>query len=359
MFIEYITQNWPLILILLAFVISLVTTVFIDKKRRIRMYILIGAVFLLSIVVFIEFSIAKDITELRPLRVAMMAIRYSATPLILALVTFAMVKRMRWFVFIPALLQLILNVVSIWTGIVFSVNEANELVRFPVLGYTPFVMVGLYSILLIYLLIKHSNKSPMEIVYMSCFAFGLASGVALPFILKDGYAPMFCSIIAVSLFAYFEFCVLQLTKKDALTGLLNRHAYFADINNDPKNITAIISIDMNGLKLLNDTVGHAAGDEALVTLSLCFMKALRNKQSGYRIGGDEFLIVCRKTPKEEVIRIVDEIRQSVSETEYSCSIGYSFNLEGNKPINDLLKESDEMMYKEKEKYYQESGEQRR
>ena len=91
MFIEYITQNWPLILILLAFVISLVTTVFIDKKRRIRMYILIGAVFLLSIVVFIEFSVAKDITELRPLRVAMMAIRYSATPLILALVTFAMV----------------------------------------------------------------------------------------------------------------------------------------------------------------------------------------------------------------------------------------------------------------------------
>ena len=116
---------------------------------------------------------------------------------------------------------------------------------------------------------------------------------------------------------------------------------------------------MNGLKVLNDTVGHAAGDEALVTLSLCFMKALRNKQSGYRIGGDEFLILCRKTPKEEVIRIVDEIRQSVSETEYSCAIGYSFNLEGKKPINDLLKESDEMMYSEKEKYYQRSGEQRR
>ena len=359
MFIEYITQNWPLILILLAFVISLVTTVFIDKKRRIRMYILIGAVFLLSIVVFIEFSVAKDITELRPLRVAMMAIRYSATPLILALVTFAMVKRMRWFVFLPAIAQLILNIVSIWTGIVFSVNEANELVRFPVLGYTPFVMVGLYSILLIYLLIKRSNKSPMEIIYISFFAFGLASGVALPFILKDGYAPMFCSIIAVSLFAYFEFCVLQLTKKDALTGLLNRQAYFSDVKRDSRNITSIISIDMNGLKEINDNLGHPGGDEAIIVLSTCLFKALKNREYCYRIGGDEFVIICRRTNEERINELVETIRKNVSETEYTCSIGYALNLDGNKSVEELLKESDRMMYQEKEKYYLSNGNNRR
>lgn len=350
---DYFLQNWPLILILLAFVISLVTTVFLDKKTIRRMYALVIAVFLLSIVVFVEFYIS-DNPELKNLRIALTAIRYSATPVIIALITFALVKRLRWFIFIPAIALAVVNVISIFTGIVFSVDADNVFHRGP-LGYLPFIMVGLYSVLLIYLLIKRSNKKPMEIIYISFLAFALGSGLVLPFIFQGDYANIFCIIIAVALFSYFEFSVLQLVKKDSLTGLLNRHAYFADVSNDPKNITAIISIDMNGLKTINDTVGHAAGDEALVTLSLCFMRPLKSKQSGYRIGGDEFIIVCRKTSKEEVLSIVDQITKSVSETKYSCAIGYSFNLDGDKPVSDLLKESDEMMYKEKDKYYQESG----
>lgn len=350
---DYFLQNWPLILILLAFIISLVTTVFLDKKTIRRMYALVIAVFLLSIVVFVEFYIS-DNPELKNLRIALMAIRYSATPVIIALITFALVKRLRWFIFIPAIALAVVNVISIFTGIVFSVDADNVFHRGP-LGYLPFIMVGLYSVLLIYLLIKRSNKKPMEIIYISFLAFALGSGLVLPFIFQGDYVNIFCIIIAVALFSYFEFSVLQLVKKDSLTGLLNRHAYFADVSNDPKNITAIISIDMNGLKTINDTVGHAAGDEALVTLSLCFMRPLKSKQSGYRIGGDEFIIVCRKTSKEEVLSIVDQITKSVSETKYSCAIGYSFNLNGDKPVSDLLKESDEMMYKEKDKYYQESG----
>lgn len=82
----------------------------------------------------------------------------------------------------------------------------------------------------------------------------------------------------------------MLTQKDSLTGLLNRQAYYADVDSERQSITAIVSLDMNGLKVINDNLGHSAGDEALVTLSLCFMKALKRRQSGYRIGGDEFVI---------------------------------------------------------------------
>ena len=199
----------------------------------------------------------------------------------------------------------------------------------------------------------------MEIVYIVFLAFALGSGLLLVFILQGDYASIFCIIIAIALFAYFEFSVLQLTKKDALTGLLNRHAYYADINNDPKSISAIISIDMNGLKKINDNLGHAAGDEALVTLSYCFSRSLKSKQFGYRIGGDEFIIICRKNSEEEVLRLIESIRQYVNETPYSCAIGYSLNLQGDKHIDDLLKESDEMMYQEKEKHYHESGNERR
>ena len=350
---EFLLQNWPLILILLAFIISLITTVFLDKKSKRRMYILVTSVFLLSIVVFVEFYIA-DMSEFRNLRIVLMAIRYSATPLILALITLALVKRLRWFIFIPALALVIVNFISIFTGLVFNINDNNDLVRGP-LGYLPFIMVGVYSVLLIYLLIKRSNKKVMEIVYISFLAFALGSGLVLPFIFQGEFANIFCVIIAIALFSYFEFYVLQLVKKDSLTGLLNRHAYFADVNNDPKSITSIISIDMNGLKRINDNEGHNAGDEALITISMCIMKSLSSKQSGYRIGGDEFIVVCRKTSQEEVLKIVEHIRKDVTDANYSCAIGYSFNFDGDKSINDLLKQSDQMMYQEKNKYYQESG----
>ena len=355
--LQYIAQNWPLILILLAFIISLITTVFLDKKSTALMFALVGMVFLLSIAVFVEFVVVSA-PEYRHLRIVLMAVRYSFTPLIINLIIFALVKRMRWFISIPAIVLTILNIVSIFTGIVFTINKNNELVRGP-LGYLPFIMVGLYSALLIFLLIRRSNKSKMEIIYISFLAFALASGLVLPFVLQNEFAGIFCEIIAIALFSYFEFSVLQLTKKDSLTGLLNRHAYFADIKNDPKSISAIISIDMNGLKTINDNEGHAGGDEALVTLSLCFNRALRNRQFAYRIGGDEFIIICRKASQEEVLQLVERIRKDVEATKYSCSIGYALNMEGNKSTDELLKASDKMMYSEKEKYYLQSGKNRR
>ena len=357
MFKEYILQNWALILILLAFVISLITTVFLRKKTIIRMYILIAVIFVLSIIVFLEFYFAGK-AEYRTARTVLMSIRYSATPFIIALIIYTLVKRMRWFIFLPAVAVLILNIVSIFTGIVSSIDANDTLVRGP-LWTIPYIAVGLYSAVLIYLLIRRSNKRLIEIVPIIFLAFSLGSGLVLPFIFREAYASIFCVTIAIALFAYYEFSVLSLTKKDSLTGLLNRHAYYADISNDPKSITALISIDMNGLKEINDNDGHAAGDEALITLALCFMRPLKNKQSGYRVGGDEFIIVCRKTPEEDVLQLVEKIKKYVSETKYTCSIGYAINPDGSKPIAELLKESDEMMYSEKDRFYIESGKNRR
>lgn len=321
------------------------------------MYFLIASIFVLSIVVFIEFNIANAV-EYRVLRTVLIAIRYSATPLLLALICMTLIKKMRWFVFVPAYVVVILNFISIFTGVVSKINEDNQMVHGP-LRLIPYIAVGLYSVFLIYLLIKRSNKKLVEIMPIVFLAFSLGSGLVLPFILHEAYASLFCVTIAIALFAYYEFSVLSLTKKDSLTGLLNRHAYFADISNDTRSITALISIDMNGLKTLNDNKGHVAGDEALETLALCFIRPLNNKQQAYRIGGDEFIIVCRKTFKDDVLKIVEKIKKSVKETKYSVSIGYSFNFEGDKTITELLKESDKMMYQEKEKHYSSSGVDRR
>lgn len=356
-FKEYLLQNWPLILVLLAFVIMLMITVFLDKKTINRMYALIAFVFLLSISVFFEFYLG-EINKMSTLRSVLVAIRYSATPIIISILLWALVKRSRWYVIIPALILAIINIVSIFTGIVFSINENGNLVR-GIFGYLPYIVVGIYTVGLIYVLIKQSNKQPIEIIPIVFLAFSLGTSLIFPLIFGKDYSKIFCTIVGVALFVYYVFLILQLTKKDALTGLLNRQAYYSYINNNYKDITAVISVDMNGLKKINDTLGHLAGDEAITTVASCLQKSVRYKQSAYRVGGDEFIIVCKNTSEEELAKVVTNIKKTLSETQYTVSLGYCYNIDPNKNIEAMVKASDEMMYEDKEKYYLETGKERR
>ena len=195
-FVEYLLQNWALILVLLAFAIMLRITVFLDKHTVIRMYVLIVVVFLLSICVYTEFHLG-EIGQLKELRVTMVAVRYSATPILLSLILFTLVKRARWYVLVPALLLAVVNFISIFTGIVFSFDDAGELVRGP-LGYLPYVGVGVYSFFLVFILIKQSNKQISEIIPIAFLAFAFASGLIFPFIIGKDYSKIFCTTIESS-----------------------------------------------------------------------------------------------------------------------------------------------------------------
>ena len=348
-FKDYLFQNWILLLVLGTFVVILFITSFSSRRAMIRLLLLLLSIFALSIVVFAEFYI-QPVQENTTARLVLMSIRYSATPFILALLIVVLVKHQKLFVFIPAFILLVIDFVSIFTGIVFGLNAENSLVRGP-LGFLPYAVAGLYMVLLIYLLIKRSNKRAIEIVPIVFLAIALSSGLIFPFVFGAAFSQIFCTIIAVSLFIYYVFTVLELVKKDSLTGLLNRQAYFVETRRAYKDITAIVSLDMNGLKRINDTEGHPAGDEALVTLALCFARACKARQSAYRMGGDEFVIVCRKTSQEEVVKLIERIEKYVSETKYTCSIGYSYHDEGTIKLEDLLKESDEKMYANKAEFY--------
>ena len=138
---EYLLQNWSLILILAAFAIALRITVFMDKKTIRRMYVLIVAVFLLSLAVFTEFEYVAS-SGYRTLRGILIAIRYSATPFIVSLIIYALVKKQTIYIFIPSVILAVIDFVSIFTGIVFRVEEDNSYTR-GVLGYLPFIVAGL------------------------------------------------------------------------------------------------------------------------------------------------------------------------------------------------------------------------
>lgn len=349
---QYILENWALLLILPAFIIMLCTTIFQNRKTTKRTMVLIIAVFLLSISVFTEFYL-ESLDKYPTFRTVLMSIRYSATPLIVSYIIVTLTKKYKLLTFAPSIALLALNIVSIFTGIVFGIDENGVFFRGP-LGYFPFIFAGIYFVILIYILIDRSSKKPMDVIPIVFLSTSFLLGLVLPFVFGKDYAQIFCTTIAIVLFLYYVFLILNLTKKDPLTGLLNRQAYYQDIMNNEKEITALISLDMNGLKYTNDTFGHAKGDEALISLSNAFSKSVSTKDSLYRVGGDEFVIVSRNSSKEDSKWLIDRIKKNVSETEYTCSIGYSYRKTNEETIDEMLKESDEMMYKEKALYYKSS-----
>ena len=97
----------------------------------------------------------------------------------------------------------------------------------------------------------------------------------------------------------------------------------ADHLMESKCLTAVISIDLNDLKRLNDENGHAAGDTALCTIVACIQNILPRGCHLYRTGGDEFMILCSQVSKDDVPALIDHMRKELSKTPYCCAIGFA------------------------------------
>lgn len=151
------------------------------------------------------------------------------------------------------------------------------------------------------------------------------------------------------------------SSRDPLTNLYDRRTYYEDVARFKSQIKGVIQIDVNGLKNLNDNYGHDAGDKALLTVGRILENSIQNAEMCvYHLSGDEFLILMFQGKNEALEKTVSAIKLAVEETEYSVAIGYYFvNKHENIPYEAALKKAEQLMYSDKEHYYQLSGNDRR
>lgn len=153
---------------------------------------------------------------------------------------------------------------------------------------------------------------------------------------------------------------------DELTKCFNRRAYDLDMEQlDLNTEWAYISLDLNGLKQANDSLGHSAGDELICAASNCMKFAFASYGKIYRIGGDEFVVLI-----QESVSDIDSILQVFDTTihdwhgKYSNSISVSYGVvksteQDFDSIYSVSKLADERMYKSKSEFYNMSGNDRR
>jgi len=153
----------------------------------------------------------------------------------------------------------------------------------------------------------------------------------------------------------------NLSLVDDLTGLYNRRGFLALARHQSRlalrNRTnfSIAFLDLDGLKLINDTRGHQEGDLALVEAANVLKACFRESDILARIGGDEFAVFVSETDEKEVVARIQEktnTRKSGSDRPYglSFSIGLVTSAsEANHTIEALLTKADSRMYEQKRK----------
>ena len=148
---------------------------------------------------------------------------------------------------------------------------------------------------------------------------------------------------------------------DTLTGLYNRSyvlkelgdiLYRAGLQKDVQRKVAVIMIDLNGFKAINDTYGHLVGDRVLREVANRLKNSLRISDVVARLGGDEFLIILSDILEENVTLILkklleafkEPIRLNKDQVVIGLSIGVCICPDDGTDPNDVLKKVDEAMY---------------
>ena len=150
---------------------------------------------------------------------------------------------------------------------------------------------------------------------------------------------------------------------DSLTGLPNRRRFQDDlglalerVRNDPRRQFGLIFLDFDRFKLINDSLGHAVGDEFLVAVARRIKEHVRPEDIVARLGGDEFAILVEDIHNERYAvtladRLLEMLKQpfDIAGTEIttSASIGITFNETGHSTPAEMLRDADTAMYKAK------------
>ena len=153
-----------------------------------------------------------------------------------------------------------------------------------------------------------------------------------------------------------------LSSHDTLTGIANRYSFQVQLEKILKNAQqnkqkiALLYIDIDNFKNVNDTLGHDEGDELLIFIANTLKKTVRQNDVVARMGGDEFTIILTNIRNEIVSKITDKISHTIMSNlddkykalSISVSIGVALYPDNGSDKNSLIKHADSAMYEKKQ-----------
>lgn len=283
------------------------------------------------------------------------AIGFSLSPFIAIVLSeaFPVEKgKIRLLLTIPVWINFVFVISSPWTDLVFMVNADISYLRGPLFGV--YVGAYLYSYaILIMGSVKamkyyqcHTNSTFIMLLVFT--VVGTTVQLVLPYV----HVSWLCVTLSLILF-YAYFCTLTETQ-DTLTGLLNRNVYdqyTKSLNHGVKGM--VIVFDLDSFKQINDLYGHQWGDFCLQMTGRLIKDCFHKMGFCYRIGGDEFCVICETTDEQQVRDVLSQFHRKIDEARKSknlqgklpmVSTGYAIIRGSAGEYDAALKKADEQMY---------------
>ena len=312
------------------------------------------------------------------------ALDYSLTPMAGGLLVAQLHIRSRARCFLTGLLafNLCLQLVSCFTGWMVQIDAAGHYYHGPL--YMVYMLVYLAVLLIVILEFFRFGQRFRRQNRLSLYSIMLLvlAGILIQEIGSSQFRTAYLTLTLGALLLYIhltEFSQLQTDEDlsrqqiqidtDELTGLFSRHAYSQALEKYSTGAlpgdAAIFTLDINGLKPVNDSLGHEAGDELICGAAACIKEVLGNQGRCYRTGGDEFVVLThmdRDQAEEALKQLQGACRAWSGEKVKELSMAVGYALSADYPgcsAEKLVNEADLSMYAAKADYYRNSGKDRR
>lgn len=258
----------------------------------------------------------------------------------------------------PIIVNSFLVLFSPFFKLIFYINKYNVYTR-GILFFIPFVISYFYLMCGFFIICKNRKKL-YRIEFLPLIMFGifptLATLVQLLF-----YGPLLMwSSISFSLIILYLYMQQQMIHIDYLTGAWTREKLYSFLNNKSNQKKcksfAVVLIDLDDFKKINDTYGHSEGDKALINLVSITKNIIGIDASITRYGGDEFILLLNVCSPKEVETIISKINSSLIEYSNHLNLPYTINfsygyefysLETEINITECINQADKLMYKHK------------
>ena len=265
--------------------------------------------------------------------------------------------RNKWMWWIPCGINLLVCCTAFFTDIAFGFDADYSFYRGP-LGYVSFAVPIFYLFVILFMTFRNyvdSRKRSDRLFLIICALLCLLSSLLDA---TRGGVRLHEAIMISSIFFYI-FLRSYDVRRDALTSVRSRQTLYDDCAGTmQKDFCAAASLDMNGLKELNNHDGYHAGDAALQKIGEYLRDVSGQNVRTYRIGGDEFVILFFNKDEETVRSMLEKIRDDVAAMGYSIAYGYAMRDEKESPES-MIRRADLKMFEQKAQYYREKSHDRR
>ena len=248
-------------------------------------------------------------------------------------------------IYIPLFVNIGLCIISLFNGMIFSVDTSNHYGRGP-LFFLPFICMLFYIIcLIINIRNNHLKGKRYERTFLILVILLLTFGMYLEIGLHLSFMSWICAALIFPI--YYLLLNINQSILDPLTGSFNRLMYVKELDKIEEKKSCVMALyDINNFKQVNDTLGHEVGDQYLIQLTNIMSNHLYNSAMLYRIGGDEFVIISEK----ESLEIIQDLILAAKKEANSYQIDFSYGIayyDKKGSMNDFVQIIDQKMYANK------------